>query len=147
MKKLFIATLVCLICLQAFMPCFAFEELSKGSNGDAVVELQNRLNELGYSVGTADGDFGGKTKAAVEQFQSENGLAVTGIVDSDTYNALFSTPVNSELEESDISKKSHETNKGLDQNETDEKTTESVKNQLIKENIVEFWQPVTANKL
>jgi len=105
MKKLFIATLVCLICLQAFMPCFAFEELSKGSKGDAVVELQNRLNELGYSVGTADGDFGGKTKAAVEQFQSENGLAVTGIVDSDTYNALFSTPVNSELEESDISKK------------------------------------------
>ena len=67
-----------------------FEELSKGSKGDAVVELQNRLNELGYNVGKADGDFGGKTEKAVKEFQKDNDLKQTGIVDEQTYNKLFS---------------------------------------------------------
>ena len=71
-------------------PCYAFEELSKGSKGDAVVELQNRLNELGYSVGKPDGDYGGKTEKAVKQFQKDNDLKQTGIVDEQTYNKLFS---------------------------------------------------------
>ena len=96
MKKLLITILACLICLQALMPCFAFEELSKGSKGDAVVELQNRLNELGYSVGNADGDFGGKTEKAIEMFQSDNGLTVTGMVDDDTYSKLFPASADSE---------------------------------------------------
>ena len=49
MKKIMIVILAMMICLQAFIPCLAFEELSKGSKGDAVVELQNRLNDLGYN--------------------------------------------------------------------------------------------------
>jgi len=64
--------------------------LQKGSNGDEVVKLQNRLNELGYSVGKADGDFGNKTKAAIEQFQGDNGLDVTGIADEKTLELLYS---------------------------------------------------------
>ena len=64
--------------------------LQKGSKGDAVVKLQNRLNELGYSVGKADGDFGNKTKTAIEQFQAENGLDVTGIADEKTLELLYS---------------------------------------------------------
>ncbi len=64
--------------------------LQKGSKGDAVVKLQNRLNELGYSVGKADGDFGNKTKMAIEQFQSNNGLEVTGIADEKTQEILYS---------------------------------------------------------
>ena len=68
----------------------AYEELKPGSNGDAVIKLQNRLNKLGYSVGNADGDYGNKTKAAVEAFQSRNGLAATGVADQETQALLFS---------------------------------------------------------
>lgn len=70
-----------------------FVELSKGSKGDEVEKLQKRLNELGYSVGKADGDFGNKTKAAIEAFQKDNGLDVTGIADLETQELLFSDKV------------------------------------------------------
>lgn len=68
----------------------SYHPLKKGDRGEEVVRLQNRLNELGYSVGTADGDFGNKTKVAVETFQQDHGLEVTGIVDEETFNSLFS---------------------------------------------------------
>lgn len=67
-----------------------YEELSKGSRGEAVIELQNRLNKLGYFVGNADGDYGNKTKTAIEAFQKINGLKVTGVADSKTQQQLFS---------------------------------------------------------
>ena len=65
------------------------DDLSRGSRGDAVVELQNKLNEYGYSVGVADGDFGAKTENALIQFQHDRGLPETGILDSGTSSALF----------------------------------------------------------
>lgn len=67
--------------------------LQKGSKGEEVRKLQERLNELGYSVGQADGDFGNKTKTAIEQFQKDNGLEVTGIADAKTQELLFSDKV------------------------------------------------------
>lgn len=67
----------------------SYQILQKGSKGDGVIKLQNRLNELGYSVGKADGDYGNKTKAAVEQFQADNGLEKTGIADEKTQKALY----------------------------------------------------------
>lgn len=65
------------------------ETLQKGSKGDAVKELQLRLIELNYLSGSADGDFGGKTKSAVELFQKDAGLTVNGIADAATQEALF----------------------------------------------------------
>jgi peptidoglycan hydrolase-like protein with peptidoglycan-binding domain len=38
----------------------------QGSRGNEVTEIQNKLNELGYNVGTADGIFGAKTAQAVK---------------------------------------------------------------------------------
>lgn len=90
MKK--IHRIFCLALALLFVlitPAQAFEELSKGSKGDAVVELQNKLNELGYSVGTADGDFGVKTEQAIQQFQKDHNLPVTGIADAQTQEVLF----------------------------------------------------------
>jgi peptidoglycan hydrolase-like protein with peptidoglycan-binding domain len=51
--------------------------------------LQTRLNDLGYTDAAGnklkpDSDFGSRTKQAVEQFQRENGLTVTGVADKDT---------------------------------------------------------------
>ena len=61
-------------------------------SGDDVVNLQQRLLDLGYSeVGTVDGSFGPKTEEAVRHFQQNNDLAVDGIVGPLTWNALFSS--------------------------------------------------------
>lgn len=52
--------------------------------------LQQRLIELGYSVGKCgvDRSFGNDTLAAVKKFQKDRGLKVDGYVGKDTYKAL-----------------------------------------------------------
>ena len=67
-----------------------YDELSMGSRGEEVTKLQNRLNQLGYNVGMVDGDYGNKTKEAVEAFQSVNRLKITGSADQETQMLLFS---------------------------------------------------------
>jgi peptidoglycan hydrolase-like protein with peptidoglycan-binding domain len=63
--------------------------LQKGSdNKEAVTTLQNALNERGAQLGV-DGDFGNKTRGAVEDFQRENGLPVNGKFDEATRAALL----------------------------------------------------------
>lgn len=53
--------------------------LRDGDEGNFVVLVQRKLIELGFlAEGEDDGIFGLKTKAAVEQFQEEYGLPVTG---------------------------------------------------------------------
>ena len=56
----------------------------------AVVPLQRRLRELGYYAGAADGYFGSATYRAVRNFQSRNGLVVTGAADPATQARLYS---------------------------------------------------------
>ena len=62
--------------------------LRRGAMGDAVRALQQRLNALGFDVGSADGDFGPKTEAGVRAFQDSRGLVVDGIVGPQTWIAL-----------------------------------------------------------
>jgi hypothetical protein len=57
-------------------------EFGVGSVGDHVVELQQRLDYLGFNPGICDGIFGIKTKLAVIRFQQHH--LVTGVVDSIT---------------------------------------------------------------
>jgi Putative peptidoglycan-binding domain-containing protein len=83
-----------------------YEELTRGSKGEAVIVLQNRLNELGYSVGTADGDFGKKTEAAIKNVQEDNQQAQTGIATSEFQTVLFSNDVMTAAEQE--SAKKHE---------------------------------------
>ena len=66
--------------------------LKRGSRGDAVKELQQKLNALGYNAEPADGIFGVKTEAAVRAFQKANGLSVDGIVGKNTWAALQAQP-------------------------------------------------------
>ena len=66
-----------------------YQTLKKGSKGDDVKSLQQRLIELNYLSGSADGNYGGKTASAVELFQNTAGLTATGIADADTQAALF----------------------------------------------------------
>ena len=66
-----------------------YETLQQGSKGEAVKALQKRLIELNYLSGGADGDFGGKTKSAIELFQKTAGMTATGIADAETQKAIF----------------------------------------------------------
>ena len=66
----------------------AHTTLRKGSEGAEVEELQNKLVSLGYKLGTVDGDFGGKTEAAVIAFQRDNNLDDDGICGPMTWKAL-----------------------------------------------------------
>lgn len=56
-----------------------------------VHHLQRRLTELGYADANADRDgwYGDLTKAAVEQWQKDNGHEPTGILKADTFTAIF----------------------------------------------------------
>lgn len=65
----------------------AYLQLSYGSKGKDVSELQKKLNENGYNL-TVDGKFGSKTRAAVEDYQKKNGLDVDGIAGSKTWGKL-----------------------------------------------------------
>lgn len=68
----------------------SYKLLTKGSKGADVVKLQERLIELGYLTGTADGDFGSKTRDAVKEFQRCADLTVDGKAGKQTQQALFS---------------------------------------------------------
>ena len=64
--------------------------LRTGSEGEEVIELQTRLQELGYYTGSIDGQFGPGTRDAVILFQQQHGLGADGIVGQETRETLFS---------------------------------------------------------
>lgn len=55
---------------------------------NAVVRLQVELKNAGYAPGTADGHFGSKTRAALEKFQRDEELEVTGEMNKATWSAM-----------------------------------------------------------
>ncbi|MFC8342616.1 protein kinase [Streptomyces sp. NPDC057280] len=64
-----------------------------GDSGKRVQQVQCMLTKRGYSVGSTgvDGEFGTGTEAAVEAFQSDQGLDADGVVAHDTWGALRDT--------------------------------------------------------
>jgi peptidoglycan hydrolase-like protein with peptidoglycan-binding domain len=70
----------------------AHPTLQEGSTGADVTVLQQRLNALGYDVGTADGTFGPGTKEKVVQFQIDKKITpADGVVSQATWAALLAT--------------------------------------------------------
>ena len=63
--------------------------LSKmGSRGDEVVQIQQKLKDMGYYQGNVDGMYGYQTMNAVKDFQNDNSLSVDGIAGTQTLTAL-----------------------------------------------------------
>ena len=56
--------------------------------GDDVVELQQRLGQLGFDASWVDGILGPRTQAAIRQFQQNAGLPDDGVVGRSTVEAL-----------------------------------------------------------
>ena len=50
--------------------------------------VQETLNREGYNCGTADGIAGNNTKAAIENYQKEHGLEVTGVMSQELLDSL-----------------------------------------------------------
>lgn len=66
------------------------DTLSKGSTGGQVNTLKALLNEFGYGDNLPlDSDFDWDTEQAVKAYQSGHNLAVTGVVDADTWKLLL----------------------------------------------------------
>ena len=88
----------------------SLKALRKGDSGLTVSWLQELLLAAGHDLGKADGVFGSKTKAAVEDFQRKHGLTVDGIAGKKTIAALTAldgepveVPEDDEPEESNVS--------------------------------------------
>ena len=62
--------------------------LSLGMTGNDVYALQERLIELRYLTGVADGVFGAETQSALIEFQKNNGLTADGTAGASTLKKL-----------------------------------------------------------
>lgn len=54
------------------------KKTSKYYQTSTVKKVQNKLNDLGYDCGKADGIYGKKTKKAIEDFQKDENMTVNG---------------------------------------------------------------------
>jgi N-acetylmuramoyl-L-alanine amidase len=52
---------------------------NEGDKGDAVKQIQDALNKLGFNCGTADGVWGAKTTSALKTFQAKYALGADGV--------------------------------------------------------------------
>lgn len=68
-------------------------KLSYGSKGKRVQQVQERLKELGYFTRKTTVGFYRHTQEALQRFQKQNGLPGEGIVDEDTWKALYAEDV------------------------------------------------------
>jgi hypothetical protein len=95
MKKLLIASSIATLAFAtvAMAASYVFaNNLTVGSRGDAVTALQNDLIAAGHNIAAgATGYFGSQTKAAVQAYQTENGIPSTGFVGPLTRAALNGT--------------------------------------------------------
>ena len=72
-------------------PAFLTEmSASEGDTGLGVYVLQKRLAQMGYYTGSPTASFGELTRQAVQRFQQDNHLEVTGQADVATWAAIYS---------------------------------------------------------
>ena len=70
-------------------PEVIYPVLQRGLVNDDVLNMQNRLVELGYLNVTPDGTFGPKTEEAIKSAQAAFGMEVNGIADNAFQQKLF----------------------------------------------------------
>lgn len=72
-----------------FLASTAYADYAKGSSGPEVIQIQERLQSLGYKDAIPTGQFGDDTELAVQQFQTANNLTPDGVVGEYTYSRLM----------------------------------------------------------
>jgi N-acetylmuramoyl-L-alanine amidase len=91
--KFFIFMILCFVPLSIFgdqqrVYAFSNQVIQQGSVGDDVIELQSRLQYVGYYNGKINGVFGWSTYWALRNFQYEFGLPIDGLAGQTTKNKL-----------------------------------------------------------
>jgi peptidoglycan hydrolase-like protein with peptidoglycan-binding domain len=76
----------------AYQPVAATPRYEQPTSTGAVYDVQRRLSELGYYRGPIDGVWGGETRTAVERFQANRRLAVSGDLNEATVTAMGLEP-------------------------------------------------------
>ena len=82
-------------------PVLLDERLSKGAEGDQVVQLRNRLISQGYLKQTASARFDGDLRLALQRFQKDHGLSPDGIAGSNTI-AELNVPLSQRLQSIEV---------------------------------------------
>src|SRR5690606_8432601 len=67
---------------------FSTQIIQRGAVGDDVIELQARLQYIGFYKGEIDGVFGWGTYWALRNFQKDYGLDIDGLAGSETKDKL-----------------------------------------------------------
>lgn len=86
---------MCLLAFSIFFSnvsvtdAFSGQVIQKGAFGDDVIELQSRLQYIGYYKGQIDGDFGWGTYWALRNFQSDYGMDIDGLAGPETRQKLI----------------------------------------------------------
>ena len=99
-KRRIISLLLALLTVLSLLPAVGVDAASmkQGSRGSNVKQLQKNLIGMGYLDGSADGSYGGKTKAAVKEFQKAFGLFSDGIAGEATQLSLRNAVVRLQVE-------------------------------------------------
>lgn len=97
MKKIIIRVLIAVLLIGSAyitspvqIEAFSSRDIARGANGDDVIELQARLQYIGYFTGTIDGKFGYGTYWSLRNFQEKYGLPIDGIAGAQTKKKLTS---------------------------------------------------------
>lgn len=69
-----------------------YDEYKVRRFGWGVVQLQEKLIELGYMKGKPDGVYGKSCAKCVEAYQKDHGLKATGVADVETQEHIFGVP-------------------------------------------------------
>ena len=72
----------------AIMPISIYPNLSFGSNGEYVKDLQIKLKNLLYYTGPINSNFDLETENAVKRLQLNNGITANGVVNSQTWDVI-----------------------------------------------------------
>lgn len=86
-RLLALALVLSMICATAAQAAYA--TLRYGSQGTAVLKLQQALVKLGYTGGGTDGKFGRGTENAVRSFQKKHGLTADGLAGDRTQTLIY----------------------------------------------------------
>lgn len=91
--KVLFLSIICMITVtyngkESEVSAFSNQVIQHGAVGDDVIELQSRLQYLGFYNGKIDGVFGWGTYWGLRNFQYEFGLPIDGMAGTDTKNKL-----------------------------------------------------------
>lgn len=87
-NRVLAAILACVLLLSSFALAETYEKLQRGDRGDAVLQMQQALRDLGYTLDT-DGKFGAGTERVVKAFQKDQGLTQDGVAGQQTLSRLY----------------------------------------------------------